>query len=452
MYRNMPRKRFLLALALAATLGAGCATRRPGDPIRPGFNLYTPDQDIELGREAAAQIRSQVEIVSDRELQSYVAQIGQRLAAQPEAGTYPYSFTMINEKEINAFALPGGPIFVNAGTLEAADNEAQFAGVLAHEIGHVALRHATNQASKANLIQIPAVLGGAAIGQGSVGAQLAQLGLGFGVNSLLLRYSRDAETEADALGARIMAQAGYNPIEMARFFDKLEAQEGARAPQFLASHPDPGNRMQAVQAEIQTLPQRQYVADSGQFPHMKQEVAQLRPPRRTVQQAQTAALPSNVTEGFRRLETDAVSLGYPGNWQAFGDRRSAVITIAPRQGLVRNQNGRVSLGYGAVLSYHQPQTGRSNLEQATQELISQLGSVNPNLRAENRQQVSVDGNAGLLTTLSGISPYGGSETDFLLTVARPEGLFYIVFVVPQTYATRAEETFDQMLRSIQFRE
>ena len=451
MVKVMSKRRLLLVLVLVTTFWNGCAARSPGDPIRPGFNLYTPDQDIQLGREAAAQIRQEVEVVADRSLQDYVARIGKRLAAQPEAGMYPYSFEIINEKEINAFALPGGPIFVNSGTLQESDSEAQFAGVLAHEIGHVALRHATNQASKATLIQIPAVLGGAAIGQGSVGAQLAQLGLGFGLNSLLLRYSRDAETEADALGARIMTQAGYNPIEMARFFEKLAAQGGARAPQFLSSHPDPGNRTQAVQAEVQTFPQGLYAADSGQFPTMKQEVAQLPPSRRTPQGAQTAALPTEAAGGFRRLETNAVSLAYPGNWQAFGDRRSAVVTIAPREGLVRSQNWRVALGYGTVLSYYRPQSGQIDLRQSTRELISQLGLVNPNLRTENQQQVGVDGNPGLLSTLAGKSPYGGPEKDFLLTVARPEGLFYIVFVVPERLFPRSNGTFDQILRSIRFR-
>ena len=404
-----------------------------------------------MGREAAGQIRQLVEVVDNRDLQNYVTQIGKRLAAQPEAGVYPYSFEMINEKEINAFALPGGPIFVNTGTLAVSDNEAQFAGVLAHEIGHVALRHATSQASKATLIQIPAVLAGAAIGQGSVGAELAQLGLGFGLNSLLLRYSRDAESEADALGAHIMAQAGYNPTEMARFFEKLAAQGGARAPQFLSSHPDPGNRMQAVQAEIQTLPQREYVAESRQFPTMKQEVARLRPPRRTVEEARSAALPSEASDGLRRLETNAVSLGYPRDWRAFGERGSAVVTIAPRQGLVQNQNGGLSLGYGTVVSYYQPQSGQIDLQQSTRELIGQLGLVNPNLRTESQQRVSVDSNPALLTTLRGVSPYGGSERDFLLTVPRPEGLFYIVFVVPERYVARSEGTFGQILRSIRFR-
>src|SRR5688500_15290985 len=234
---------------MAAAL-AGCASRHPEQAILPGFNVYSQDQEIALGQEAAAEIRKQVEVVNDQRLQRYISDLGQTLARQPQAGGYPYSFTLINDPSINAFALPGGPIFVHTGLLKAADNEGQAVGVLAHEIAHVALRHATNQASKATLIQLPAVLAGAAIGQNSTLGQLAQLGLGLGVNGFMLKYSRDAENQADAFGARLMADAGYNPIEMAQFFEKLEAEGGSGAPQFLSSHPNPGNRVKSVQAEI----------------------------------------------------------------------------------------------------------------------------------------------------------------------------------------------------------
>ncbi|MBI4459848.1 MAG: M48 family metalloprotease [Acidobacteria bacterium] len=449
----MRKMRRLAALLLALTVWAGCAARKPGEPIHPGFNVYSEQQDIEIGREAAAQARKELDIVNNRELQNYISQIGSRLASQPEAGGYPYSFTLVNENSINAFALPGGPIFVNTGLLAAADNEAQLAGVLAHEISHVALRHATSQASKASIVQIPAVLAGAAIGEGSVLAQLGQFGLGFGVNALMLNYSRSAESEADALGARLMAKADYDPIEMARFFEKLEREGGARAPQFLSSHPNPGNRIQAVQAEVQTLLPHHYTADTGQFPRMKQLVAQLPPSRRPAPAAVASAAPPNARSSgrLRTLETNVMTLGYPAEWSAFGDRRSAVVTLAPREGLVRNENGAISIGYGAVLSYYSP-SKRSDLSGATQELVDQLASVNRALRVASRQQqVQVDGSPGLLTTLSGSSPYGGSETDLLLTVARPEGLFYMVLVVPSSHFDQAGTIFTEIVRSIRFR-
>ena len=445
-------RRLLRAVVLVAVLGSGCAARMPGEPLEPGFNVFSKEQDIQLGQEAAAQIRQQADIVENQELQNYVSRLGMQLAAQPQADGYPYSFTLINDDSINAFALPGGPIFAHSRLIEAADNEGQVVGVLAHEIAHVALRHATNQASKANLIQLPAVLAGAAIGQESVLAQLGQLGLGLGVNSVLLKYSRGAETQADALGTHLMAQTGYDPLEMARFFEKLEAEGGSGAPQFLSSHPNPGNRIQAVQAEIQALPPQQYQAGTGQFGQMKQMVAQLPPPRRPVETATAATPPSAPSGDFRQLNTDALSLAYPAGWEVFGDRSSAVVTIAPRQGLVRNASGGVSIGYGVVLSYYYPQSGRLDLGQATQELIGQLGSINPSLRVTaGQRRARVDGQPGLLTTLSAASPYGGAETDYLLTVAQPQGLFYMIFVGPRSQFDQLSTVFDQMLRSLRFR-
>jgi len=264
----------------AALMLGSCAARRPGAPLRPGFNLFSPEQDIQLGRDAAVEVRKQVEVVENTELQGYVSELGSRLSRTAEAGPYPYTFTLVNDPTLNAFALPGGPVFLHSGILAAVDNEAQLAGVLAHEISHVALRHGTNQASKANIAQLPAVLAGAAVGQESMAAQLAQLGIGVGFNSLLLKYSRDAERDADSLGTRLMSQARYNPIEMARFFEKLEGEGGSRAPDFLSSHPSPGNRVRNVEAEIQTLAATSYGDGSGRFARMKSLVVQLPPPRR----------------------------------------------------------------------------------------------------------------------------------------------------------------------------
>ena len=171
----------LCAIVAASTVGCSMRNNQVSTPASlhqyaPGFNLFSKDQDVELGKEAAGEIAKQVEVIDNRELNAYVNSIGARLAAQPQADKYPYTFNVVNDPSINAFALPGGPAFVHTGLIAAADNEAQLAGVLAHEITHVALRHGTNQASKANLIQLPAMLASAALGEGSMLAQLGQLG------------------------------------------------------------------------------------------------------------------------------------------------------------------------------------------------------------------------------------------------------------------------------------
>lgn len=265
----------------AAAILAGCAARQPGTPPTPGFNLYSRQQDVEIGREAAAQVKQQYQVAQSPALQAYVGRIGQRLASTPAAGDFPYSFTVLNNPSVNAFALPGGPVFVNSGLIAEVNSEAELAGVIAHEIAHVQLRHGTNQVSKATVIQLPATVAGAALG-GSATAQIVQAGLGVGLNGLFLSYSRGAESDADALGVRIMSQAGYDPMAMARFFQTLEASGGARGPQFLSSHPNPGNRVQAIRAEVAAMPQKRYTADvPGGIETAKREVAALPPPRRT---------------------------------------------------------------------------------------------------------------------------------------------------------------------------
>lgn len=250
--------------------------------VRPGFNLFTPAQDIQLGKEARGEIEKKLAIVHNAQLSTYVTSIGERLARSPHAGDFPFTFTVVYDKNVNAFSLPGGPVYLNTGVIAACENEAQLAGVMAHEMSHIALRHGTSQLSKQNLIALPAALIGGAVGNDSLISRIARLGIGLGANSVLLRFSRTAESQADYNGAAIMAEAGYNPIEMARFFEKLEAQDphqGGLA-QFLSDHPNPGNRVAAVEEEVRHMPQRNYVDDSPRFHKMRDLTAHLPAPNK----------------------------------------------------------------------------------------------------------------------------------------------------------------------------
>ncbi len=270
----MGRPCTLLVIVLISVL-SGCAARRnPTQIPRPGFNLFSREQDIEIGKAAAAKVGQQYQIVADPWLQAYIASLGKRLASGRLADNFPYTFRFINGKQVNAFALPGGPVFVFTGLIHFADNEAQVAGVLAHEISHVALRHGTNQLSKTELFQLPALLAGAALGGGALG-QIVDAGLGIGLNGLFLRYSRDDESQADALGARIMAASGYDPLEMARFFEKLEQKNDPGIPEFLSDHPSPGNRADEVEAIARILPRRSYGFSTGKFAHARALIEQL---------------------------------------------------------------------------------------------------------------------------------------------------------------------------------
>jgi predicted Zn-dependent protease len=247
--------------------------------FKPGINLFSKEQDIQLGKEAAAEVEKKMAVVKDPALNQYIQEIGKRLASAAEAGDYPYTFKLVADNSINAFALPGGPTFVHTGLITAAANEAQLAGVLAHEIAHVALRHGTNQASKAQMVQVPTALAGSMVKSGSMLGQLSKMGIGLGANSVLLKFSRGAEREADLLGTQIMAKAGYEPIEMARFFQTLEQQGGARGPEFLSDHPNPGNRVKAVQEEVAKLPTQNYgTGDANKLAQMKAAVSKVQVP------------------------------------------------------------------------------------------------------------------------------------------------------------------------------
>ncbi|HWB84714.1 MAG TPA: M48 family metalloprotease [Bryobacteraceae bacterium] len=283
------RKRGLLLAVLIAAAAVACAARQPGETLRPGFNLFTKEQDTEIGREASQQVRQQYQVVQNQFLQDYIKRVGDRLAATPEAkrSGFTFTFTMLNDPAVNAFALPGGPMFILSGLVKSCDNEAQLAGVMGHEMSHVILRHGTHAVTRAKAIELPALLADALVNNGSVLGQLAQVGIGLGANSLLLHYSRDSESEADALGTHLMAEAGYDPSQLAVFFQKLQAsgtQGSGFLSQFLSDHPNPGNRQQAIQAEIRTLPQRHYNYQTGEFEKARAAVRALPPPKKRPEQ------------------------------------------------------------------------------------------------------------------------------------------------------------------------
>lgn len=277
------KARITAIVAVALFTGVFISAQEPHH-FQPGFNLFSKQQDVQLGQEAAAQVHKQMTVIKDPVLTDYVNRVGKKLASSKEAqdSGFPFTFEIVADPSINAFALPGGPMFINTGLLRAVDNEAQLAGVMGHEMSHVILRHGTNQASKANLIQLPAALAAGMAGKGSMMGQLAQLGIGLGANSVLLKFSRTAESQADLTGSHIMAESGYDPMEMARFFEKLNTQGGSgngSISQFFSDHPNPGNREQAIQQEARLLSQKRYGYQTGDFSRMKAAVAKIKDPK-----------------------------------------------------------------------------------------------------------------------------------------------------------------------------
>jgi hypothetical protein len=454
----MTLKKKLISVALFLPL---CLSAAKGPKtLKPGFNLFSAEQDVQMGKEYAAQVEKEMSVVKDAELNNFFNSMGQKLAGTKPAkdSGFPFTFKVIHDKSINAFALPGGPTFMHTGLITAADNEAQLAGVVAHEISHVILRHGTNQASKAQILQLPALLGGAIAGGGLTG-KLAQLGIGLGANSAILRFSRGAETDADLLGTRIMHEAGYNPIEMARFFEKLEAEAGksGRLSQFFSDHPNPGNRVKAVQEEIKFLPAKaSYNGESGTLPRMKQVVAKLGDPPKPTSNTASAAqgnqdpAASRPNRQLKPMNGSGYSLQHPANWEAFQGEQGGEMTIAPRTALFEGQGGAVSIGYGIIIS-SQPRDSRS-LNDKTRDLIQSLIKGNAGMAtvgsAKNQQ---AGGRPALLQQLSSASPYKDSkETDLLLTVDAPSGLFYMIFISPEGDYGNAWPVYEQVIASIRF--
>jgi predicted Zn-dependent protease len=278
------RKRFpgLLLLVLVA-LSPALLYAIERLSFKPGFNLFTPQQDVEVGQKSAAEVNKQLPLIRDAQVVGYINGLGKSLAkaapAKPQKVDYEWTFNVVNSSDINAFALPGGFIYVNRGTIDAARNEAQIAGVIAHEEGHVVMRHGTHQASEMMLAQAPLAILGGLLGQSSsLGSQLAELGISFGVNSIFLRNSRSAESQADQVGTYILYHAGYDPYAMAQFFEIIQKKYPQQTIQFLSDHPNPGNRIRNVDQEIPLLgPKRDGKTDSPEFEAVKKRLESMPP-------------------------------------------------------------------------------------------------------------------------------------------------------------------------------
>jgi len=441
--------------------------------LKPGWNMFSAQQDVEMGQQVSQDAERQLPMLNNSRVDNYLNDLGRRLAAKAPGEKYPYRFKAVNDRAINAFALPGGPVYINRGVIEAADSEAQLAGVMAHETAHVALRHGTNQASKAYAAQAPLSILGGILGSNSVGAVLAQLGAGFAVNSILLKYSRTAESQADIMGTQILYDSGYDPRAMAQFFEKIQAQDrGGRSIEFFSNHPNPDNRIGRVNEEVSKLggPQRGYSTDSTEFQEIKRYVQSLPAASRAQQMQSTnrndtggpGSPPQWPSERFVSFQNSLLRLDHPDNWQAY--TQGDAVTIAPRGGLVEDGKGNHALAYGVIVNIFDPHSNRYNqqlqprgygqdssifLEDATDQLVQEFRQSNRNMRVVRSQEsISVTGERALSTYLSNDSPSGGRETNWLITVDHPEGLLFLVFTAPEREFQGYESVFRQMLYSV----
>ena len=453
------RFRFLGSTILLCVIASQGAQAR----VQPssGFDLFSQQEEVAAGKQAAAEIPKQLPLLPESDpVSRYLSRLGQELASHAPGEKWPYAFRVVNQKEINAFALPGGPIFVNLGTVQAADNEAQLAGVIAHEISHVVQRHGTRAASKQMAAQLPLAILGGFMGRGTL-SQMAQMEISFGVGSYFLKNSRSAESEADLLGTDIMYDTGFDPHQMAVFFAKLAEEGGSRGPQFLSDHPDPGNRSQAVSKEVATLSKKgSYRTSSAEFLQVKQRVAGMKPQTAQEIAGQQKAAAGTAAAGdlkpaaaMQSFDHSQYQISYPENWRIFGDQNSSV-TIAPNSGVLEN-----AVAYGTIINNYQPEYPGDSLDQATHDLLASLRQGNPDLREIGHDEnIRVSGVAGKSVDLIGTSPIKDpsgralQERDWLVTFKRRDGtLLYLVFIAPDKEFGSMRPTFEQMLKTLRLK-
>src|SRR5256712_6371867 len=258
-------RRWAARLAMLAGVGAGGCAVNPATGARQ-LMLISESQEIAMGRDYDQQVAASIGLYADTAWQRWIQQFGARLAANSERPNLPWTFHVVDDPVVNAFALPGGYIYVTRGILAHLNSEAELGGVVGHEIGHVTPRHPVSQMSKQQLTQLGLAVGSIASPEFGRYAGLAGQALG----ALFVKYSRNNESQADDLGLRYMRRANFDPREMPHVFEMLtrvsQAQGGGRVPEWLGTHPDPENRRGRIEQEIAALPQN-FSGAAGQPGH-----------------------------------------------------------------------------------------------------------------------------------------------------------------------------------------
>jgi len=468
-YKLMLKRQTLIAwIALVAITVMPFSALAQATQIKYHSNKYSVQDDIKLGRQAAQEAESQFPLLRDETVRSYVESVGRRLVAGiPSEFQHPefqYYFKVVNARDINAFALPGGPMYVNRGMIEAAKTEGEMAGVMAHEISHVALRHGTAQATKGQKYSILGGIAGIAgtiLGGPGVG-QLAQAP--FAV--YLLKFSREYETEADILGARIMANAGYDPRDLANMFRTIEAQGGGGGG-FLSDHPSPTDRYARINREAQYLRVNPSGNDSRQFARIQErlrgyqgapsmaEIARSGQRYPTGEQTGNSNYPDNAPSGrvaypssryqSYNIFNGGVQVNVHSNWREVNDGNS--VWFVP-EGAYGQVNGQAVYTHGA--SFGVAQTNSRNLQSATQEFINGLAQGNSGMRSNGGyQRTTLSGRTALWSSLTNVNEATGRPENVrvITTQLRNGQLFYMIAVAPQN-ERNFENAFQTILQSI----
>jgi Zn-dependent protease with chaperone function len=442
--------------------------------IKAPKNKYKVSDDVELGRKSSIEVERQFPILNDADATRYVEAVGRKLVAaippQFRQPAFNYRFKVVNARDINAFALPGGPMYVNRGMIEAAKNEGEMAGVMAHEISHVALRHATAQQTKMNnplnqILGIGAILGGAVVG-GQAGAELGAAA----VSGYFLRYSRDYETQADILGAQIMAAAGYDPRDLANMFQTIQNQSGGGGGgvDWFSSHPNPENRyaninreagllrvngtpikitrdFERVQSRLRGMPKARSMEEIEKNAQGSSGNAN---PNPTAGGKYTNSVPYPST-GTRLYSAGSLfRINIPNNWRDFPSGTD--VQFAPNGAW-----GDQGITHGAMIGTYAPGGTNPSLAQASNDYLMTVIEGNNYLNQRGSLlRTTVAGRNGYTGQLVGTSPVTGrSELVTIYTAQLRSGeLLYIATVVPETESSRFSTAFRNMINSLRITE
>ncbi|MGE0130806.1 MAG: M48 family metallopeptidase [Blastocatellales bacterium] len=483
---ELPARSVCLTALLVTALPLISSSQIGQTGFRQGFNLFSPQQEIEIGRHSITAAEKHLPLLQDESASEYISRLGQTLITHAPGERYPYSFKVANIPGVNAFAFPGGPIYITRGTIEAASSEGELAGVIAHEIAHVALRHGASQVSKAYLAHAGIGALGGVSGEDVVKNVIGAMG-GFGFNTIFLRYTLEAESEADALGARIMACAGYDPREMTSFFRTLHRRsrgDVSKLQTFLGDHPSPESRVEQMEYEAAQPGEPQRAA--GNFSQIQTYIAGLpraldapRIARRGPTVMEEAVInqtvinvraerPSSHLREYWRPGGSWFRVAYPENWRAYPSGDKLGVTFTPPGGVVESR-GQTHLIYGAVINQYKPIGdnsqwtglaqrsfryigGRGELTEATNDLIDSVLQNNPHLdfaRGSDRRGKN-NGSAMITLTLTGRSPLTGRGERAQLYTRELDngGVIYAIFVAPDDEYDDFRPTFDRMLRGL----
>ncbi len=469
-----PFRRWLAPLALLAA-----APYSWGEEFVPCKNNYSPRQQIDLGNKAKAQVYQQTPMLpDDSPATQLVRQIGETLVAHAPGYRWPYNFHVANVAEINAFALPGGSIFVNLGTIQASADEAQLAGVMAHEITHVVLQHSVCNAEKQRRIGLFAGIGQLAAGVllGGAAGDIAAEGIGLGTGLGFLRMSRGAERQADLEGVQIAYEAGFDPHGLPQFFETIKSEYGAGSAQFLSDHPNPGNRTEYVDKEIATFPPSEnLIRNTPEFARVQAEVGGMHAYTakevsagawRTQSASRSVGSGVNRSAGLRTgsvtpdLNTsgawksfhgDGYSFEMPGNWKAYGDHAAEM--IGPPRGIARGAAGGAgSVVHGMLTDRYQPAAGVRGAA-ALDALLGEIRGDNPGMTCGPQTRAAAGGVTGRSAECDvPAANQGQGEHDWVVAFQQQDGaLRYFVFVAPTPDFQRLRPAFRRILRSLKVR-